>query len=61
MAEQRLDGVEVGAVVEHVGGERVAKHMGTFPLRMYSVSDHGVVDDVVHHLSVKRTAIVAHE
>ena len=56
VSEQALDGVEVGPVVEHVGGEGVPEHVGrTFGRRHLSV-EHAV-HHAVYELVVYRAAV----
>jgi hypothetical protein len=48
MAEQLLNGADIVPVLEHVGRERVAKGVGSGPLRDGGVAE-GVLDDALEH------------
>lgn len=59
MPQQPAHGVEVGAAVEHIGGERVAKHVGRAPRCVDSVQ--GRVDDVVDRFAIHCASVGARE
>ena len=60
MPEQLLDGSDVGAVVQHVGGERVAENVGR-ALRGADSALECVVDDRVDQAAVKLPAVGSHK
>lgn len=60
MTEQLLDGRQFGSGVEHIGGKRMAQHMGTHARGMHAAL-HCIVDHVVDHLTVKRTSVRPNE
>ena len=60
VSEQLLHGIQVGAIVEHIGGKRVAEHMRAQAGGMHGAF-HCLVNHVIYQLPVKRSAVGSHE
>lgn len=60
VAEELLDGGQLGAVVEHVGGKAVAQHMGRASAGT-GIAVEGASHYVVDELPVEGAAVGAHE
>ena len=60
VAQQLLDGVDVGSVVEHMGGETVTEHMGTYLVGMRELR-HIFLHHLRHVILVECSAIFSYK